>query len=220
MAHRPRAPLDPVLLSRARAMRHEPAPAEERLWQHLRNRRLGGFKFRRQTPRHAFVVDFLCHECKLVVELDGGSHGERTQEDAARTQILQRDGLQVVRFYNSDVNEHLDVVLEAILRACESRSTPRAPSPEPSPTEYRGRGDQDRKNKRRPLARPPLSFPSTKLVQTLRRVTPSSPRPSPCSCSSPGRPARSARLPGSGCRGCRRSGASSRRWASPAGSAG
>ena len=74
MAHKPRAPVDPVLRSRARAMRGEPAPAEEKLWAHVRNRRLGGFKFRRQVPLQTFVVDFFCKESKLVVELDGGTH--------------------------------------------------------------------------------------------------------------------------------------------------
>jgi very-short-patch-repair endonuclease len=129
MPRDPKVPVDPILLSRARAMRGEPAPVEEKLWWHLRNRRLGGFKFRRQTPLQTFVADFFCFECKLVVELDGGSHGERSEEDRVRTRILERDGMRVIRFYNSDLNEHLDAVLAAILSACESNATPHAPSP-------------------------------------------------------------------------------------------
>ena len=125
----PKVPLNPVLLNRAREMRHNPSPAEEKLWWHVRNRRLGGFKFRRQTPVQTFIADFFCFECKLVIELDGGSHGDRKEEDIVRTQILKRDGLRVIRFFNSDVHEHLDAVLEAILIACESTATPRAPSP-------------------------------------------------------------------------------------------
>jgi len=129
MPHDPKVPLDPILKSRARAMRHESAPAEERLWWHLRSRRLGGWKFRRQVVLGCFIADFYCFDADLVVELDGESHGERQREDVVRSQILAREGHRVIRFWNSDVFEHLDAVLEAILLACESNSTPDAPSP-------------------------------------------------------------------------------------------
>jgi very-short-patch-repair endonuclease len=108
-----------VLLERARAMRHEAAPAEQKLWQCLRNRQLCGYKFRRQQPLPPFVADFFCAEATLVVELDGESHGERQAYDARRTKRLTRDGLRVIRFENDDVFRFLDAVLEEILRECE-----------------------------------------------------------------------------------------------------
>jgi very-short-patch-repair endonuclease len=121
------------LLQRARAMRHEPAPAEVKMWQCLRNRQLGEYKFRRQTPLPPYIADFYCAELELVVELDGDSHAEREHYDARRTQRLIRDGLHVIRFLNVDVQSHLDSVLEEILCECEQLSNPKSPSPQPSP---------------------------------------------------------------------------------------
>src|SRR5213594_4320948 len=107
--------VDPVLLERARAMRHEPAPAEQKLWSCLRNRQHGGFKFRRQHAIAPFIADFFCFELKLVVELDGESHGDRAAYDANRTKYLERDGCRVIRFVNDDVFWHLEAVLVEIL---------------------------------------------------------------------------------------------------------
>ena len=115
--------IPPPLLERARSMRHEPAPAEEKLWWCLRHRRLCGHKFRRQQPLAPYVGDFFCAAAKLVVELDGDSHGEREAYDAARTERLTRGGLHVIRFQNDDVFRFLDVVLEEILKEVE-RLTP------------------------------------------------------------------------------------------------
>jgi len=104
-------------------MRHESAPAEEKLWWCLRNRRLAGYKFRRQQPLAPYVADFFCAETKLVIELDGESHGERYEYDERRTQRLTRNGLHVIRFENHDVFHFLDAVLLEILKECE-RLTP------------------------------------------------------------------------------------------------
>jgi very-short-patch-repair endonuclease len=120
--------VDPVLLERARAMRHEPAPAEQKLWQCLRDRQLSGFKFRRQHAIAPFIADFFCFELKLVVELDGDSHGNREVYDACRTKRLERDGCRVIRFVNEDVFWHLDAVLDEILNECERLSSV-VPSP-------------------------------------------------------------------------------------------
>src|SRR4051812_38657198 len=118
-----------LLLDRARAMRHEPAPAEKKLWQRLRDRQLNGLKFRRQHPvGRNFIADFYCHDAKLVIELDGESHGDRDRYDARRSKRLERDGLRVIRFLNDDVFWHLDAVLEEILRDCET-SNANNPSP-------------------------------------------------------------------------------------------
>ena len=130
-----------VLLARARAMRHESAPAEQKLWQCLRNRQLCGYKFRRQQPLAPFIADLFCAEAKLVVELDGGSHGERQAHDARRTQRLVRGGLTVIRFENDDVFHFLDAVLEEILRECE-RLSPRPSVNHPQHINTAGSGER------------------------------------------------------------------------------
>jgi very-short-patch-repair endonuclease len=114
-------------------MRHEPAPAEQLIWRLLRDRQLGGYKFRRQVPLGAFVGDFYCHALKLVVELDGDTHSERETSDKIRTELLNRTGYRVVRFYNTDVFDHLPAVLEAIYSECVSISTATPPHPNPLP---------------------------------------------------------------------------------------
>jgi very-short-patch-repair endonuclease len=113
--------LPPLLLDRARQLRRSRIPAEMMLWRCLRNRQLGGFKFRRNQPLAPFIADFFCAEVSLVVELDGGSHGPRIIYDARRTDRLNRDGNAVIRFANEDVIHHLDAVLEEILAECEMR---------------------------------------------------------------------------------------------------
>ena len=135
--------IDPRLLAYARSMRHEPAPAEQKLWRCLRNRQLNGFKFRRQVAFGTYIADFYCAECGLIVELDGDSHSEREAYDERRTADLETQGLAVVRFVNTDAFDHLDSVLEAILTECEARDSgaPRAgPSPQPSPLSTGERG--------------------------------------------------------------------------------
>ena len=117
-------------------MRHESVPAEQKLWFFLRDRKLGGFKFRRQVPIDRYVADFYCAACKLIVETDGDSHFEPDSEkrDAERTAYLTKTGYSVIRFTNVEVFESLDGVLEAILEACETRrGVTVGPSPLPSP---------------------------------------------------------------------------------------
>jgi very-short-patch-repair endonuclease len=114
-------PTDPVLLARARAMRHDPSAAEDLLWQALRGRKLGGFKFKRQKPADAFITDFHCFDAKLIVELDGSSHDGRELQDETRTNILERDGCRVIRFQNIEVFYDLPGVLAEILDVCEGR---------------------------------------------------------------------------------------------------
>ena len=109
-------------------MRQDPAAAEKKLWITLRDRQLGGFKFRRQHTVKPFIADFFCAELKLIIELDGDTHADRQHYDASRTQYLQRDGNHVVRFLNDDVFLHLEEVLNAILSECERLSLLR-PSP-------------------------------------------------------------------------------------------
>lgn len=84
----------------ARKMRKEPTPAERRLWQLLRNRRLVGFEFRRQHPFGSYVLDYYCPAARLVIELDGDTHAAPAaqEQDARRTEYLERRGLKVLRF--------------------------------------------------------------------------------------------------------------------------
>jgi very-short-patch-repair endonuclease len=124
--------VDPVLLQRAREMRRDPARAEQKLWRLLRDRQLGGYKFRRQHTTAPFIADFFCAELNLIIELDGDSHGDREAYDAQRTHHLERHGFQIIRFVNDDVFWHLDCVLDAIFSECERLSTA-CPHPNPRP---------------------------------------------------------------------------------------
>ena len=105
-------------IQRARELRRDQTLAEARLWEVLRNRKLGGWKWRRQTPFGPYFLDFLCQERRLVVELDGGQHSEREDYDDRRTLYLERHGLRVLRFWNHAVLEGREGVCEVILAAC------------------------------------------------------------------------------------------------------
>lgn len=103
----------------ARDLRKRQTSAEELVWRALRGRRLGGWKFRRQVPVAGYVVDFLCFDAKLAVEIDGHQHDQAPGYDARRTAELEAQGFTIVRFTNTDVRERLDAVLfriEAALR--------------------------------------------------------------------------------------------------------
>jgi len=101
----------------AREMRHAPTEAERVLWQHLRNRRLRGYKFRRQHPVERFIVDFYCSEAGLVLEVDGPIHQYTPEEDAIRQEFLEAHGLRVLRFRNGEVLGSIGSVLDAIIAA-------------------------------------------------------------------------------------------------------
>ena len=120
-----------TLTQLARVLRKRPTDAEQALWNRLRNRQLEGFKFRRQHPIGRYIVDFVNLENCLVVELDGGQHAFRTDQDAKRDHWLWTEGYRVIRFWNAEVLENLAGVLEAI------REELVTPSPNPSP---QGRG--------------------------------------------------------------------------------
>jgi len=112
----------------ARGLRSGGTDAERMLWRHLRTRGLMGGKFRRQHPVGRYIVDFICLEAGLVVELDGGQHAG-SAADAVRTRTLQQQGYRVVRFWNNDVLTQTDAVLAVILDAMSARS----PHPSPLP---------------------------------------------------------------------------------------
>jgi very-short-patch-repair endonuclease len=97
----------------ARRLRSDQTDAEQRLWLRLRDRRLCGAKFRRQVPIGPYIADFLCHDAKLIVELDGGQHAEN-ETDLVRTAHLEAAGYRVLRFWNGDVHTNEDGVVERI----------------------------------------------------------------------------------------------------------
>lgn len=103
------------LTKRARELRKSMTEAEQRLWLRLRNRQLGNLKFRRQVQLGQFIVDFYCHELRLIVEVDGGQHDE--DSDWARTVWLNKEGYRLIRFWNNDVLSNIDAVLECIADA-------------------------------------------------------------------------------------------------------
>jgi len=105
-----------TLRHRARKLRNSATDAERRLWQHLRLKQLDGLKFRRQVPVAGYIADFLCHELKLIVELDGGQHIEQSAYDKQRTLALEAKGHRVLRYWNDDVLLQTSYVLEDILR--------------------------------------------------------------------------------------------------------
>ena len=115
--------------SHARRLRRDATDVENLLWQHLRNRQLGGLKFRRQATVGDAIADFFCAERRLIVELDGGQHSE--EADSERTAKLEVLGCRVIRFWNHEVIENLDGVLERILSEAKAM-TPRFKQRQPS----------------------------------------------------------------------------------------
>ena len=119
---------------RARSLRRTLTPAEFALWTRIRGRQLGGFKFVRQEPIDRYYVDFVCRERRLIIELDGGQHAERT-EDRQRDSGLSALGYRVIRIWNNDVIENVDGVLQMLLSELEKQPL----TPSLSPRAGRGR---------------------------------------------------------------------------------
>jgi adenine-specific DNA-methyltransferase len=120
----------------ARALRANSTDAERRLWYYLRHRRLSGYRFRRQVPIGRFVVDFVCIRARLIVELDGGQHAESLIEDLERTRYLARGGFRVIRFWNDEVLQRTEAVLESVLEALIQAC------PHPDPLPQAGEGER------------------------------------------------------------------------------
>jgi len=103
---------------RARELRQRSTPPEKLFWQRVRNRQLAGLKIRRQAPVGAYLVDFLCEEQKLIVELDGDTHAQQLEYDRRRDAYLSSAGYRIVRFSNADIFVNIDGVLIRILDIC------------------------------------------------------------------------------------------------------
>ncbi|MEZ2146620.1 DUF559 domain-containing protein [Bradyrhizobium sp. DN5] len=104
----------------AKNMRHEPTDAEAAMWRLLRDRRLSSYKFRRQVPFKNYVLDFVCFDKRLVIEIDGSQHAG-SQRDAAREAALFAEGFSVARYWNNDVLQQSVSVLEDILAKLAGR---------------------------------------------------------------------------------------------------
>ena len=128
-------PVPEDLLAFARKLRLEQTNAEQLIWRLLRDRRLVGAKFRRQHPVETdgkkFILDFYCHELMLAVELDGGQHQERAARDETRTAALEKLGIAVLRFWNNDVLQQTEPVLEKLWNTIMEKSPSTSPSPLP-----------------------------------------------------------------------------------------
>ncbi len=135
----PKSPLPDELLARVRELRQNATDAEKLMWSILRNRGLHGAKFRRQQPVASYILDFYCHEAKLALELDGSQYLDENQKkyDGERTNILQEEGIKVIRFWNDDVLNKTNLALNVIWDELEERLSTPAPSPSPE-----GRGEQ------------------------------------------------------------------------------
>jgi len=110
----PPSKLPEELRQHARTLRKEATDAENLLWRLLRNRNLADAKFKRQHPVGKYITDFHCDEHQLVIELDGGQHAEQQNYDQQRTEYLQSQGFTVIRFWNNQVLNETEVVLQVI----------------------------------------------------------------------------------------------------------
>jgi very-short-patch-repair endonuclease len=127
----------------ARRLRHDATPFERKLWAALRQLDLPQGHFRRQAPIGPYFADFAHHGLRLVVELDGAQHGldDGLQQDAVRTAYLEAAGYRVIRFWNHEIRENLDGVVETILAALAE--APPTPSPSPPLAARAGGGGSD-----------------------------------------------------------------------------
>ncbi len=151
---------------RARALRKNLTEAERALWQEIRGKQLGA-KFRRQAPIGPYIADFLSHDAKLVIEVDGGQHGETKEYDTRRTAFIEEQGYKVLRFWNNEILENMEgvlVTIEDMLR--QSFSGADLPPPDLPPLAGGGKRDIPPKHKI-PSTRDAAALPPT---HTLHRA--------------------------------------------------
>jgi len=115
---------------RAKELRRTQTPQEEKLWRYLRAKRFSKFKFKRQEPIARYIVDFVCYEAKLIIELDGSQHLQNKIHDENRDGWLKEQGFKILRFWNSELTKHTKYVLNEIWNALHSKHP--LPSPLPS----------------------------------------------------------------------------------------
>jgi very-short-patch-repair endonuclease len=106
--------------SRARQLRRNPTDVERLLWRRLRFCQVDGYKFRRQQPLGNYIVDFMCLQRRLIIEVDGGQHAHEVNNDAERDAWLQAQGFIILRFWNNDVLKNIEGVMEMIVKSLQS----------------------------------------------------------------------------------------------------
>ena len=131
------ARLRDMRVPRARRLRRDVTDAEHKLWRHLKRLSFPHSRFRRQATIGPYFADFACHEVRLIIEVDGGQHNEAPHlaADAARNAFLNAHGYRILRFWNNEVLENIDGVLESIDEALKATSPP---TPDPSPPQAGG----------------------------------------------------------------------------------
>jgi very-short-patch-repair endonuclease len=145
---------DPIN-KKARRLRQDMTDAERTLWYHLKDRKLCGCKFRRQVPMGGYIVDFVCRERGLEVEVDGGQHAEQREKDGLRTRWIEGKGYRVLRFWNNEVLGNAEGVLIRIAEFLGEGT----PHPNPLPKGERGRRERGLLPRGEETARPRLSRP-------------------------------------------------------------
>ena len=113
-------------LSFARDLRIRETRTEKLFWSHVRNRKLGGWKFRRQASIGPYIVDFLCAKAHLIIELDGDSHAFQPEYDVRRDAFIRKQGYTIIRIENHNIHESLHAILQDIMNVL-------GPSPVSSP---------------------------------------------------------------------------------------
>ncbi len=114
---------------RQRQLRRDATDAERALWRYLRGRQMDGAKFRRQHPFGDYILDFVCLERRIVIELDGGQHADTALYDSRRTRLLEEAGFVVQRFWNNEIFDNSVAVLDVIWKITSERATPSPPNP-------------------------------------------------------------------------------------------
>ena len=128
--HTRHIPLPSETIEFARRLRHQQTDAEQLIWQLLRDRRLTDAKFQRQKPVGPYFIDFYCHERKLAIELEGGQHADQTERDFKRDALLKSQGIRTLRYWNNEVLQKTESVLEAIWQALNPSPPPPLPAGE------------------------------------------------------------------------------------------
>ncbi len=108
----------------ARKLRQNQTPQEKIMWSILRNYQFQGLKFRRQYPIGNYIVDFVCKEIKLIIEIDGGQHNSTKgiEYDKKRSDFLREKGYKVIRFWNNDIDNNIEGVYKTILSNIEHKN--------------------------------------------------------------------------------------------------
>src|SRR6516165_6634756 len=125
----------PGARDRAWTLRRTMTEAERRLWQMLRSRQTQGWRFRRQVPIGRFIADFVCHQARLIVEIDGGQHDPTSEKEASRTRFLEAEGYRVLRFWNNEVLDNREGVRATIADAMHQATPTRIQSLAPTDIE-------------------------------------------------------------------------------------